>query len=364
MKRRPKKSQVDVALTVGAIIIPVAALFGALVFAFVMLTQFSDAARLAASISFDTITLADVAYSVPDSIRIFYKPPALCEFKEDPSTGLRDTITCLNGFLNFTNPFRFRTVAHSTEVKTGCVDTPYVLETYFPAVLPPGTTTPGGQPIETPLFISYPGHVNIKDQAVVIGGNEGTIDITLDNAIIVNKFRKSLFDTLSADISAADDPLKSIADSMLTACKTGVPSLSETRVSSTDIALPHNYAINRSGSNIILAKFNQNPLDILSDDPLFVSWSELYRIDVSTLSNRCSFGFDASFVNGVVDHTKPKGNALRVDTDIRCTSACDTNANTAICECSDGSSGTACAGQCTSLPVYITTSKLEVKPYE
>ena len=83
------KSQIDIATAIGSIIIPTAALFGALIFAFQLLGPLTDAARLAAVISHDVITLSDVAYSVPDNIIIYYKPPTMCQFidVENPNSG-------------------------------------------------------------------------------------------------------------------------------------------------------------------------------------------------------------------------------------------------------------------------------------
>jgi len=83
------KSQVDVALLIGSIVIPSAALLGALIFAFTLLGPLTDMAKLAAVISHDTITLADIAYSVPEDIEIHYKPPSLCKFADlkNPNAG-------------------------------------------------------------------------------------------------------------------------------------------------------------------------------------------------------------------------------------------------------------------------------------
>ncbi|MCD6576250.1 MAG: hypothetical protein J7K73_03760 [Nanoarchaeota archaeon] len=74
------KSQVDVALLIGSIIIPSAALLGSLIFAFTLLGPLTDAARLAAVISHDAVTLVDVVYSVPGDIEVHYKPPSSCRF--------------------------------------------------------------------------------------------------------------------------------------------------------------------------------------------------------------------------------------------------------------------------------------------
>ncbi len=79
---KTKKAQVDIALTIGAIVIPAAALIGSLIFAFALLGPLTDAARLAAVIAHDTVTLADVAYSVPDNIKVYYQPPRMCQFVE------------------------------------------------------------------------------------------------------------------------------------------------------------------------------------------------------------------------------------------------------------------------------------------
>lgn len=94
---KSKKAQIDIALTIGAIVIPAAALIGSLIFAFALLGPLTDAARLAAVIAHDTVTLTDVAYSVPDDIKIYYKPPPMCQFIDtlNPNAGCNpSSINC------------------------------------------------------------------------------------------------------------------------------------------------------------------------------------------------------------------------------------------------------------------------------
>ncbi|HDQ59902.1 MAG TPA: hypothetical protein ENN30_01780 [Candidatus Woesearchaeota archaeon] len=82
MKKISKKSQVDVSLAIGAVIVPVAALIGALLFTFATVADLANYQQLAAVIAYDVVTLQDVAYSVPDSVRIFYTPPIQCKFAD------------------------------------------------------------------------------------------------------------------------------------------------------------------------------------------------------------------------------------------------------------------------------------------
>ena len=91
------KSQVDVALLIGSIVIPSAALLGALIFSFTLLGPLTDIAKVAAVISHDSITLVDIAYSVPGNLEIHYKPPSVCKFADlyNPDAGCTSSpVTC------------------------------------------------------------------------------------------------------------------------------------------------------------------------------------------------------------------------------------------------------------------------------
>jgi len=104
MKPKKSKSQVDVAITIGAIIIPMAAMFGSLVFAFVIIAEMGNAAQLAGVIMHDITSLIDVAYSVPDDIKINYKPPYLCKFIDidSPNAGCTCVIPDCSKFTDST----------------------------------------------------------------------------------------------------------------------------------------------------------------------------------------------------------------------------------------------------------------------
>jgi hypothetical protein len=316
--KKDKRSQVDVALAIGSIIIPVAALFGALIFAFVMVSQYGDAAKIAAVISHDTVTLADVAYSVPDTIKIYYQPPkSYCSFSEP------DKISCLNGFMNLSGVFKFETTSLASKLKENCTDVPYSLEVSIPALLPPGTLDKNGIPVQLPMIINYPGFANMKDPAILMGGSKSEIVLEVNNAIIVQKNRKSIFDTLDKDIQDTD-PLFMILQNMLDACN----SQDKTKTVSvmSYFILPHNYNLNRtSESNVLsLTRFSQSPLNIYSNDAKYTNWSVIEFFDISKLNGQnCTFQLNNTFVSGVLNYTEPRGNSIAVESNVSCIASCN-----------------------------------------
>jgi hypothetical protein len=342
-----RKSQVDVALTIGAIIIPVVALFGSLIFAFVMISQYADAGKLAAVISYDTITLTDIAYSVPDTIKIYYQPPSSCEFINTTIGGKKTILTCLNGFMNLSGPFSLRIVAHSAQIYGGCADVPFSVETYIPATIPADRVVDDqGTPITQPFYVAYPGYSNMKDQAVVMGGDSGLINIDVNNAIIVQKIRKGTFDTLDPDSSIQNDPLYLLISHTLTVCEKQI------NRTSLPIIIPHNYNLNVSGTVIYLTRFAQSPLNILSNSPNYTSWSVIYSFDLKKLESghNCTIILNSTFNSSLIDFTKPKGNSFMVETTGTCTEDSDNNPNNG-CRDSNGNQ-----------TMFNTITRLIVKP--
>jgi len=346
--KKDRKSQVDVALAIGAIIIPVAALFGSLIFAFVMISQYGDAAKIAAVIAHDTVTLADVAYSVPDTITIYYQPPkTYCSFTNSTSDEVKDKIYCLNGFLNFTGIFKFETTSYKTKINNNYSLIPYSLKVSIPAFLDPGTEDILGNLVELPMYIDYSGYANLKDPAMTRAGSKSEIYFKVDDAIIVQKFRKSIFDTLdpTIDQTVSGDPLVTIMLNMLTACQK--PDKPKQEVSY--FVLPHNYNINRTiTDNIIyLTRFHQSPLNIASTDPKYTNWSVVNSFNVNKLNSlsglNCTFNLNNTYFNSTTaKFTEPRGNSVEVVSDIYCVAACDSDTNTPECDCPYGEKGMAC----------------------
>ena len=364
MKHKPRKSQVDVALTIGSIIIPVAALFGALVFAFVMINSLADAAKVAAVIAYDTATLADIAYSVPDQIKIYYQPPSVCEFVNTTPGGPKNMISCLNGFMNLTGPFQFRTVAYSTQIKEGCTYMPYSLDSYIRANLPKDIVKDDeGRDVPQPYIVPYPAYANIKDLAVIMRGNDGRIDIDVNGSIVVQKSRQSIYDSLLPMASYEKDPLYQIVLNMMGACT------NEANRTSFQIFMPHNYNINVSTDQktINLTRFRQSPLNIISTGVDYTGWSTLYSVNLPKLNKFCSFTLNSTFADGIIEYNHSKGNSVYAETNItsNCASTCDNNTDHTICDgCTDGSTGYKCAKQlatCTSA-AYSTMTRLIVEP--
>jgi hypothetical protein len=360
MNKRTRKSQVDVALTIGSIIIPVAALFGSLIFAFVMISQYTDAAKLTSVIAYDIATLADVAYATPDTIKIFYQPPSSCEFIAS-TTDKKDRISCLNGFLNLSN-FYYGVTTQESQIKGGCADVLYSLESSMMARLPDDiTATLNGKPVPQPIKISYPAYANIKDQSMIGLGSSGLLPITVNDAVIVQKIRTPIYDSLAA-ISILDeyDPLYSTIFNMLSACKTEI-----NQTSSSPITMPHNYNLNVSGTVIYLTRFHQSPLNIISDGLDYTNGSTIYSVDTNKLNKNCTFNLNTTFNSITIDYTKTKGNSFIVETNVSCTSLCDNNTKTAKCDgCVDGSAGIACAKQKSgcNIPYYNTLTRIIVTP--
>ena len=80
IKKINKKGQIDIAIVIGSIIVPISAMIGALMFAWLLLSPTVDLCRIAETISYDVAVLSDVVYSVPDDITIIYKAPSVCTF--------------------------------------------------------------------------------------------------------------------------------------------------------------------------------------------------------------------------------------------------------------------------------------------
>ena len=74
------KSQMELALTIGAVIIGAVLLISALVLSWEMLLPTTDSCRIAAGIGYDIGALQSSLFTVPGDINIHYVPPSICEF--------------------------------------------------------------------------------------------------------------------------------------------------------------------------------------------------------------------------------------------------------------------------------------------
>ena len=96
-----KKGAVDVALMIGAIVIPTAALIGSLILAFSMIERLTDAMLVATVVAHDISALTAVAYSMPEDITIYHNPPFDCRYIYDEGYG-EWYLSCLSDEMNIT----------------------------------------------------------------------------------------------------------------------------------------------------------------------------------------------------------------------------------------------------------------------
>ncbi|MDD5051073.1 MAG: hypothetical protein PHH61_01905 [Candidatus Nanoarchaeia archaeon] len=108
-----RKAQVDIALILGSIVVPVAVLLGALIFAWAMISPVTDAGRTAGLLTHDLATMTDIAYSASDSIRIIYAPASNCKMAKDVQGA--NIISCFNGFMNVSSEIRIVPGSFETE---------------------------------------------------------------------------------------------------------------------------------------------------------------------------------------------------------------------------------------------------------
>lgn len=287
MKKVNRKSQVDVALTIGSIIVPIGAIFGALIFAWAMIGPINDAAKLAAVISYDVATLSDVAYSVPDDIRIRYIPPTECNLVDRtgsenfPQLGQDDYLNCLNGFMNITG-FGYKIDVRKTEtISHDKIDFMYSLESTIAVALDPSKVVDDeGKPIDQPFIVSYPAFGNMKDLGILNAGSRAPLKV--DGGVIIEKRRPNLYDTLYS--VARPDPMQEIIEKSFSACNT------ESDISNLFIVIPQNYYFNRlSATELCLMKRAYLPYPDSDVDPeLTANHYTVYCFDFKEYG-KCTF---------------------------------------------------------------------------
>lgn len=285
-----KKAQIDVALTIGAIIVPLGAIFGALIFVWAMIGPLGDAGKLASVIAFDTATLADIAYSVPDDVKIHYVPPAQCSIIPDGPS--QHKITCMNGFMNVTN-LQYKVTTHDTKfpdwMGIGIIeDLPYSLEAEISVVVPsenlldPNT----GQPRDPPLRVSYPGFMNWNDKSMAEGGNPMKIT---EKSVEISKKRFSTFDALSDINSNKGTPLETLIHAAKEVCVANGSS----DVNDLEVNLPPFYYLTFPTSSVAKACLNKKVFsaDVARTRPPDDYSREIYCFELNSLG--CIFDISA-----------------------------------------------------------------------
>ena len=85
------KSQMELALTIGTVVVGAVLLISALVLSWEIMLPATDSCRIAAGIGYDIMSLQSSLFTVPGTITVFYTPPNICEFKSQmnlPGIGL------------------------------------------------------------------------------------------------------------------------------------------------------------------------------------------------------------------------------------------------------------------------------------
>ncbi len=73
------RSQMELALTIGTIIIGAVLIIVSLVISWQMIMPLTDALKIAAGIGYDVKSLEEASFSFPGDINIYYSPPSVCE---------------------------------------------------------------------------------------------------------------------------------------------------------------------------------------------------------------------------------------------------------------------------------------------
>jgi hypothetical protein len=277
MRQLSRKSQVDVALTIGSIIVPLAAIFGALIFAWAMIGPLADAAKLAAVISYDVATLADIAYSVPDELTVWYTPPGVCEFINSTVAGPKNNMVCLGGFMNITS-FYYKVDTKETKVGNNAQNFVYKLESAIGVVLDPKyTTDSAGNAIPQPFIVSYPAFGDLKDYGANFAGS--TINLEVNDNVKITKKRSGLYDTISA-IGDLKDPLQMIVSNAFAACPT-------TNLTDMPVRVPPNYYVYVNDPATMLC-LNKSTMYINATGGTIGNYT-VYCFDFTNKDPKCTF---------------------------------------------------------------------------
>lgn len=204
---RGKKSQIDIALTVGSIVIPVVVLLGALMFAWAMISPVTNAGRTAGLVNYDVARMIDIAYSVPDDIKINYKPATMCQFASDLDKNVKtDFLVCFDGFMNISD--------FSVNLEAG--DTQYPMPNYTGNVVrgtavnyPPSALLVNAKAsfapdvvdaasISSPVDLTYTAFADSRDAGMLLVKNElgGIAKLDINKSIVIEKERTNFFDSI------------------------------------------------------------------------------------------------------------------------------------------------------------------------
>ena len=252
-----KKSQVDVAVTIGSIIIPVAVLFGALIFTWAMISYLSNAGKIASMVAYDVATMADVAYSVPDNIKIMYSPPPSCTITDGK-------VVCFKGFMNITN-FIMSDNLENTEypifsggsAEKGTRAIPKSVEASMDIYFSEDTSKEID--IVSPINAVFSAFATLRDHELL---SHTSVPLQITDAIILEKTRVGFHDTLWP-YAIEKDPLEIIVKESYARCKgsdsTGV---------GTWVPFRENMFLKASGTELCLykAKFNPDPREYMAEE--------------------------------------------------------------------------------------------------
>ena len=151
-------------------------------------------------IAYDIATLADVAYSVPDNIKVSYSPPSPCKFESNINpayvemTG-QDRLICFDGFMNITD-FQLRADVRETEypvikghsVEAGTRSIPSSLDSMIDVFFP--LEVLDEEELSRPTIASFGAFTNLRDYGAI---NKDIIELDVLNGINIEKNRKIIF---------------------------------------------------------------------------------------------------------------------------------------------------------------------------
>jgi len=236
-----KKSQIDISLTIGSIVIPVVVLLGALIFSWAMISATTNAGKMAGVLIYDMGSMVELAYSVPDDIKLNYKPVSMCYFASDKYTGIgSDFISCFNGFMNLSTDISPEILTKPVEFPLVNASTGEVYQSSGNWITPTsaGVGTGDNEAYRTERYKTYPYQVDYPTKLIIktgfylpdsVAGTEGMtfpvslqfsafadpmdyyirffddfqvisvqhpLVFTIDKAVVFEKQRYALFDTL------------------------------------------------------------------------------------------------------------------------------------------------------------------------
>lgn len=340
-KAMGSRAQVDIALTIGSIVVPIVVLLGALIFSWAMISTTTNAGRVAGIIAHDMTNLVDLAYSVPDDITLRYVPVSICKFAKeiDPST-THDFVTCFNGFMNFTSDIgmtvfykntEYPVVEHISSKKVGShysddaegtservnddgADYPFLVMLssglYFPedtisdsikemlkdckdSNLPSSVCDELDKELSDrysnfPIMFQFSAFADPMDFNLY---KYGTV-ITVDNGVFIEKRREAFSDTMATPELAEDkDPLEQLVTASKDVCS---KSSDQTAV----MVMKPGFYMKQSESDsgklcLYKERINPNINDLIEerdrDNPVYYEESEIYCFNFNDIPGGCNY---------------------------------------------------------------------------